>query len=49
MENQKEDKKGTTYGTGVALESDIIPSFIKRAKDKKKTLLGIKCSFMDSL
>ena len=33
------------YGAGVALESDTIPSFIKKAKDKKKILLGIKFPF----
>ena len=38
-----------TYDAGVVLESDTILSFVKEAEDKKKTLLGIKFPFMDTL
>ena len=38
-----------TYGTGVALESETIPSSINEADAKKKILLGIKYPFMDFL
>ena len=34
-----------TYGSGVALESNTIPKFIKQAETKKKELLGIHCPF----
>ena len=49
IENQKEDEKRMTYDAGVALESDTILSFVKEAENKKKTLLGIKFPFMDTL
>ena len=36
MEKQRhDDKRGMTYGSGVALESDTIPEFIKEAENKK--------------
>ena len=36
MEKQRQDdRRGTTYGSGVALESDTIPEFIKVAENKK--------------
>ena len=42
MEKQRQDdKRGMTYGSGVALESDTIPEFIKVAENKKQELLGV--------
>ena len=41
-------KRGTTYGSGVALESDTIPEFIKHAESKKKELVGIHCLFLNA-
>ena len=35
-----------TYGSGVALESNTIPKFIKQAETKEKELLGIHCPFL---
>ena len=47
MEKQRQDdRRGTTYGSGVALESDTIPEFIKQVKIKKKELLCIHCPFL---
>ena len=46
MEKQRiDEKQGKTYGSGVALESDSIPEFVKEAEEEKKELLGIQCPF----
>ena len=47
MQKQKiDDKKGMTYGDGVAMEcTDTLPSQIKLAEDDKKKLLGVKFPF----
>ena len=46
MEKQRIDEiQGKTYGSGVALDSDSIPEFVKEAEERKKELLGIHCPF----
>ena len=46
IEKQRiDEKQGKTYGSGVAIESDSIPEFVKEAEERKKELLGIQCSF----
>ena len=46
MEKQRiDEKQGKTYGSGVALDSDSIPEFVKEAEERKKELLGIQCPF----
>ena len=43
MEKQRiNEKQGKTYGSGVALECDSIPDFIKEAEEREKELLGKK-------
>ena len=47
MEKQRQDdKRGVTYGSGVALESSTIPELIKEDGTKKKELLGIHYHFL---
>ena len=46
MEKQRiDEKQGKTYGSGVVLESDSIPEFVKEAEERKKELLGIQFPF----
>ena len=47
MEQQKKDeKRGVTYKSGVALDSNTVPDYIRVAENKKKKLLKVTRSFV---
>ena len=47
MEQQRKDiKRGVTYKSGCAIDSNDAPDYIRTAEMKKKELLRVTCPFM---